>query len=127
MASDATVPRIHPNVAEVYRQRVEDLRAQLADKTKATTIEALEAMRALVERVEVHPPSAPGEGHRIELIGHLTAMLRAGGAELPTNTKNPSSVGIEGLVDECSVKVDAGTRIGLCRTLLGRVQAQMSR
>jgi hypothetical protein len=49
---------------------------------------------------------------RLELIGHLTALLRAGGAEgLPVigHTKSPLAVA-NGLVEECSTLVDAGTR-----------------
>jgi hypothetical protein len=46
------------------------------------------------------------------LIGHLTALLRAGGAEgLPVigHTKSPLAVA-NGLDDDCSTLVDAGTR-----------------
>jgi hypothetical protein len=49
---------------------------------------------------------------RLELIGHMTALLRAGGVEsLPVirHTKSPLAVA-NGLDDDCSTLVDAGTR-----------------
>jgi hypothetical protein len=65
--------------------------------------EIREALRALIARVEVH-------ADRLELTGHLTAMLRAAGVQGPLpqtlNAQSPSLVG-DGLA--CSVKWDAGT------------------
>jgi hypothetical protein len=49
---------------------------------------------------------------RLELVGHLTALLRSGGAEGLTvigHKKSPLAVA-NGLVEECSTLVDAGTR-----------------
>ncbi len=96
------VPRLHPNLAEVYREEVARLREGLAQEDAGP--EVREALRALIERVEVHPPAAVDGEPRIELIGHLASMLRAA-----RNAKNPSAFGAEGLVLECSAKVDAGT------------------
>jgi hypothetical protein len=64
----------------------------------------------------VHAPAEPGRQPRLELIGELTAMLRAAGVVLPGRvgvleggrTKGPKAVAI-GPVVECSVKLDAGT------------------
>ena len=56
-------------------------------------------------------PLIAGGEPRIELIGHLTALLRAGGAEgLPVirHAKSPLAVA-NGLVWERSTLVDAGT------------------
>ncbi|MCA3183553.1 MAG: hypothetical protein INH13_08010 [Cupriavidus sp.] len=105
------LPRLHGNLSEVYRAKVARLReAFLADGGT----EALEAARALVERVEVHPAAMAGGKPRIELLGELSTMLRlAAGAQ----QKGPelSSLGPDVF---CSVKVDAGTGFGLCRTRL---------
>ena len=80
--------------SEVYRTRVAELRAQLP--TSASP-EIQEALRALISRVEVHPTAGDDAGPQIELIGHLAALLSAGGAAVPA-------------VMLGSVKVDAGTR-----------------
>jgi hypothetical protein len=59
----------------------------------------------------VSAPLIAGGEPRIELIGHLTALLRAGGAEdLPVigHAKSPLAVA-NGLWDESSTLVDAGT------------------
>ena len=85
---------LHPGLAEVYRTRVAHLRAQLPTSAPP---EVREALRALIARVKIHPPEVGEAGPRIELIGHLAALLRAGGADGP-----------EMLL--CSVKDDAGTR-----------------
>ena len=60
-----------------------------------------EALRALVDRVEVY-------ADRVELVGELTALLRASGAV--ADAKGPSASFAEGLVRVCSVEGDAGTR-----------------
>ena len=96
------LPRLHGNLAELYRAKVARLREAFLAHGGT---EALEAARALVDRVEVHPAAVPGGKPRIELLGELSMMLRlaAGaqqkGAEL--NGLGPDVLG--------SVKVDAGT------------------
>ena len=112
----AAPPRLHPNIAGLYRQRVARLREALAAEGGT---EVLEEVRALIERVEVHAPAEPGGAPRLELIGELTAMLRAAGVVLPDalgamaslgsgRAKGPRAVAV-GPDVECSVKVDAGT------------------
>ncbi|WP_137128543.1 recombinase family protein [Roseomonas sp. HF4] len=109
----AIPPRLHPNIAGVYRERVTRLREALAAEGGT---EVLEEVRALVDRVEVHAPVEPGGAPRLELIGELTAMLRAAGVVLPARAgvvgggreKGPRAVAV-GPVAERSVKVDAGT------------------
>ena len=97
------LPRLHGNLAEVYRAKVARLReAFLADGGTET----LEAARALIDRVEVHPPAEAGGKPRLELLGELSMMLRlAGGAQ----QKGPELSGL-GPDLLSSVKVDAGTR-----------------
>ncbi len=77
----STPPALHPNLGEVYRERVMRLEQALADRDDP---EALEAARALIDRVIVSPPGDPGGPPGIELVGHLQAMLKAGGAEIGT-------------------------------------------
>ena len=36
--------------------------------------ETMEAARALIDRVEVHPPAEPGGKPRLELLGELSMM-----------------------------------------------------
>ena len=83
------LPRLHPNLAEVYRGRVEQLRQALAVENGP---EALEAARALIDRVEVHAPAELKGPPRLELVGHLAAMLRAAGFTGVGSDKSPSAV-----------------------------------
>jgi len=88
-------PRLHPNLAEIYRQRVADLANALADP--GTRTEALEIMRGLIERVAVRPAT---DGFEIELVGEIANMVQL-------------SAGAQSLSKEpyrSSVKVVAGTR-----------------
>jgi Recombinase zinc beta ribbon domain len=73
----AAAPALHPDLARLYAERVAELRRGLEAEDGA---EALEAARALVDRVVVSPGPDPDGGPEIELIGELMAMLRAGGA-----------------------------------------------
>jgi site-specific DNA recombinase len=103
LATRSSVPRLHPNLAGTYRARVSTLMSSLeSDGSRGV----LEASRALIARVEV---SATGG---IELLGELSALLRASGVEGvfgPQNGKSPSLVG-DGLLGTCgSSLVDAGT------------------
>jgi hypothetical protein len=67
------LPRLHPNLSEVYRERVERLREAIAADRSP---EFVESVRALIERVEVHPGADGERSARIELVGHLASMLR---------------------------------------------------
>ena len=66
-------PALHPNLAEVYRARVANLNATLG---QGHDTEALEATRALIDRVIISPPPRDGEPLEIELVGVLAAALR---------------------------------------------------
>jgi hypothetical protein len=48
-AAPPPAPRLHPNLAEIYRRKVADLQAALAEP--GTQTEALEILRGLIERV----------------------------------------------------------------------------
>ena len=70
-AAPAPAPRIHPNVAELYRRKVESLREALnSDDTRS---EATDILRGLVEAIHVRPVR---NGAEIELIGDIAKMLK---------------------------------------------------
>ena len=92
-------PALHPNLAEIYRRKVEALHEALAEPQ--TRDEALGILRGLVERIEVHPIEG---GFEIELIGEIARMVEL--SLDPNGTKKAA-------LDErtaCSVKVVAGAR-----------------
>jgi DNA invertase Pin-like site-specific DNA recombinase len=106
------LPRLHGNLAEVYRAKVARLREALSAEGGP---EIIEAIRELIERVEVHPPAEGDRAPRLELVGHLAAMLRAAGASGlggvgSRNAKSPPA-DADGLdLFLSSESVDAGTR-----------------
>jgi DNA invertase Pin-like site-specific DNA recombinase len=102
-AAPAPLPRLHPNLAEVYRRKVEALHEALADPH--TGAEALEILRSLIERVVVHPSDT---GFEIELVGEIAHMVALGST---TNTKR-AAISKDAA---CSVKVVAGARYPLFR------------
>jgi site-specific DNA recombinase len=99
MAAGTQPPRLHGNLAQVYCERLDRLSEALSAEGGT---EVREALRALVDRVVVH-------ADRVELVGALTALLRAAGVELAANAESPSACVAEGLAVRCSVELDAGT------------------
>jgi site-specific DNA recombinase len=91
--------RLHPNLAQVYRGKVERLHEALADP--ALRDEALGILRGLIERVVIHPTAdSPAEDRlQVEIVGEIVKMV-----ELGLNAKQAA------LPREaaCSVKVVAG-------------------
>jgi site-specific DNA recombinase len=79
-------PRLHPNLAEIYRRKVICLREELnRDELRA---EAAQALRALISEVRLMPES----GHLgVELAGDLAAILAFAAK------KKPVRVGPDGL------------------------------
>ena len=65
------MPRLHPNLAEVYRRKVDALQQALAEPCVNT--EALDHLRSLIERVTVVPTDA---GLAIDLVGEVAHMLK---------------------------------------------------
>ena len=74
-AAPAQLPTLHPAIGEVYRAKVAGLRDALG---RGDDREAFEAARALIDHVIVSPPEDDGDPPRIELVGHLVEVLRAG-------------------------------------------------
>ncbi|WP_282121525.1 recombinase family protein [Ruegeria atlantica] len=79
--ADNTNVDIHPNVGELYRRKVGELQAFLADET--TRAEAMEGIRELIERIEVHPGVKRGQPEVI-LVGALASLLDFACAETTT-------------------------------------------
>ncbi|MBX9738944.1 MAG: recombinase family protein [Beijerinckiaceae bacterium] len=72
MAAPAPSPvRLHPNLAEAYREKVAALRDALQDD--ATRAEAFEIVRSLIEKILVHDRA--GDKPEIELIGEIARMV----------------------------------------------------
>ena len=67
------LPRLHPNLAELYRQKVANLQEALS--APDTQTEALEVLRGLIERVVVQPQE---KGFEVGLIGEIAAMVDLG-------------------------------------------------
>lgn len=65
-----TAPTLHPNLPELYRRRVAELEHALTDP--ATSDEALELLRQLIDYVEVTPED---KDLKIEFVGQIANML----------------------------------------------------
>jgi hypothetical protein len=121
------VPVLHPNLPALYRRRVEALEEALADPD--TAMAATEALRALIDAILVFPGERRGE-MSVSLRGDLAAFLHAAGEPdggLAPNSKKAVALGgngRSGFSREVLGTLDAGTRIGLCRTRLGYTWAR---
>ncbi len=74
LAGSAPAPtRLHPNLAELYRRKVSELEAALADPEIRD--EALAILRPLIEKVVLRPQE---NGFEIELVGEIVAMVALG-------------------------------------------------
>jgi hypothetical protein len=99
-------PRLHPNIAEVYRRKVEELHHALRQEDSGP---ARELVRGLVEAIVL----LPEDGRlRVEVRGELAAILRLSGC---ANEKAPA--GRPELLAE-QIKVVAGARCDLNRTIV---------
>jgi hypothetical protein len=77
----APAPRLHPNVAEVYRRKVEELHSALRQEDAGP---ARELVRGLVEAIVLMPENGR---LAVELRGELAAILRLSGC---ANEKAPA-------------------------------------
>ena len=106
------VPALHPNLPELYRRRVEVLEAALRDP--ATAAAAAEALRGLIEAIEVFPGAKRGE-ISVVLRGDLAAFLHLGTAGGDSHTRNAEKAvslmgnGRSGRSGEVMGTLDAGT------------------
>ena len=76
-AAPAAVPDVHPNVADIYRRKVERLAAALNNPGERD--EAAAAIRGLIERIVLTPGVAWGETDA-KLVGDLGTILEWTGA-----------------------------------------------
>ena len=73
---------IHPNMAELYRRKVHELQALLDDD--AARPGAMDAIRSMIDRIEVSAGEARGEPH-VLLVGALAAVLQFASAPRTQN------------------------------------------
>jgi site-specific DNA recombinase len=67
---------LHPNVGDIYRKKVRDLKAYLAATDDDNRADAYQAIRELIEKVVIIPKGAY-RGCDIEIHGQLAALLEA--------------------------------------------------
>ena len=101
-AAPAPEPRLHPNLAELYRRRVEDLQAALSDPQIRT--EAADTLRSLIEAINVHPTE---KGQEIELVGDIANMVRVASEGAGNKKAAPEGAAVRETFAR-SVKVVAG-------------------
>ncbi len=66
----ASIPRLHPRLADLYRHKVDDLHDAL--NREDTRTEAAEAIRTLIDEIRL----VPKDGElKIELYGELAALI----------------------------------------------------
>ncbi len=93
------LPRIHPNLTKLYREKVADLASTL--NTEYSRAEAISALRALIEEIRLVPEKG---SLKIELYGELSALFN-----LANNSYNSSKLGEQ-------ITLVAGARCHLYRT-----------
>jgi site-specific DNA recombinase len=69
-AAPPPMPRLHPNLAELYRHKVLNLAKALDDED--TRLEASECIRDLIEEIRLVPDNGK---FRVELYGELAALI----------------------------------------------------
>lgn len=99
----STPVRMHPDLAGLYRKKVEDLEAALADE--AARSEALTILRQPIEAIVLHPVD---KSYELALVGEMASMVEAAlGAGNEKAAPGRAALGAE---DRRSVKLVAGTR-----------------
>lgn len=88
--SDEPPPLLHPNMAEIYHQRISALYGDL--RNEETTAQAAQTFRSLIDRIEMIPE---GDTLQIVLHGDLAAILR-----FAANKKNPDVLSEVGVLDD---------------------------
>jgi hypothetical protein len=69
-AAPPPMPRLHPNLAKLYRQKVMNLAKALNEED--TRLEAAECLRELIEEIRLVPKSGQLQ---VKLYGELAALL----------------------------------------------------
>ena len=113
-AAPIDAPDIHPNIAEIYRRKVERLAEAL--NHPAERDEAADAIRGLIERVTLTPGPKRGQVDAT-LHGEFGAILEwVERRERAENHNTPSA-----FASGVSVSVVAGTGLSRCRGLVTAV------
>jgi site-specific DNA recombinase len=68
---------LHPNVGDIYRKKVRDLKAYLAAADDDNRADAYRAIRELIEKVVFVPKGGAYRGYDIKIHGQLAALLEA--------------------------------------------------
>ena len=79
LGSAAEPLRLHPGLADLYRQKITALSASLNEA--ASKAEATELLRGLISEIRLHPDAGSPGGHAIELYGELGAILGLAGVQ----------------------------------------------
>jgi hypothetical protein len=101
-----SAPRLHPNLAELYRQKVVALQETLRDPKLRD--EALDLLRNLIDLVAMRPIE---KGFEIELVGDIAHMV-----EFANDKAQSKKRAALNEAARCSVKVVAGARYQPFRT-----------
>ena len=95
-----SAPRLHPNLAELYRQKVVALQETL--RGPKLRDEALDLLRSLIDQVAMRPIE---KGFEIELVGDIAHMV-----EFANDKAQSKKQAALNEAARCSVKVVAGAR-----------------
>jgi DNA invertase Pin-like site-specific DNA recombinase len=119
----APAPLLHPNLAELYRRRVERLHEALRDD--GTRDEAFELIRSLIDEIRMVPENGQ---LRVELRGKLAGILA-----LAADNNKPGSLSATGLAQQIKMVAGAHNQFYLLyivqglREISGVGQAQIRR
>jgi site-specific DNA recombinase len=80
---------LHPNVADVYRKKVQDLKTLLAETDEDNRADAYGAIRELIDKVVI-TPTAAYKRPDLEIHGQMAVLLRASRDE---TKQEPESMG----------------------------------
>ena len=92
MSPPQPVPRLHPRLAQVYREQIAGLEAALCEAAlcdPALRRQAGDALRSQIERIVLTPGAKRGEVD-VELYGELGAILALGEAGIKNRTPGGS-------------------------------------
>lgn len=104
-SAEVPAPRLHPGLAQVYRDRVAELTRVVAQDEAG---EARELIRGVVEEIRLIPEDG---ALRIEVCGAVGAILAlAEGARAATGPQNAKRLSLLAEALSVQVKLDAGTR-----------------
>jgi DNA invertase Pin-like site-specific DNA recombinase len=104
-AAPLPAPQLHPNLAELYRRKVDELHRSLNDPACQT--EAAETLRGIIEGINVKPL---GRGaFEMELVGEIANMIDFANSDVRSATIAPEGPTVPDPY-RSSVKVVAGAR-----------------